>query len=134
MAGQRVTMQMRPSEIESWTRPRVLQMVEEVLSADPEKAKEANNVINNIVCIIQNRPLSLVREYLGEDSGVDGGSIGEPVTRPEYVHILRMHLVGLCFGPMERYFSPPLTPKYCTMLALTNFLWYYFQYHNGAGE
>ena len=130
MAGQRVTMQMRPSEIEPWTRPQVRQMVQEVLSADPEKAKEANNVINNIVCIIQNRPLSLVREYLGEDSGVDGGSIGEPVTRPEYVHILRMHLVDLCFGPMERYFSPPLTPKYCTMLALTNFLWYYFAYHD----
>ena len=130
MAGQHVTMQMSPSEIEPWTRPRVLQMVQEVLSADPEKAKEANNVINNIVCIIQNRPLSLVQEYLGEDICVDGGSIGEPVTQPEYVHLLRMHLVDLCFEPMRWYFSPPLTPKECTILALTNFLWYYFQYQD----
>ena len=132
MAGQRVTWQMRPSEIEPWTEPEVRQMVQDTFSVDDEKAKEAKktNITNNIVFIIHNRPLSLVQEYLGEDICVDGGSIGEPVTRPEYVHILRMHLVGLCFRPMERYFSPPRTPKYCTMLALTNFLWYYFEYHN----
>ena len=111
MIGQKVIMQMSPSEIDPWTEPQVRQMVQDVFSVDDEKAKEAKRVINNIVCIIQNRPLSLVQEYLGEDICVDGGSIGEPVTRPEYVHILRVHLVDLCFKPMMRYFSPPLPPK-----------------------
>ena len=121
MAGQKVIMQMSPSEIEPWAKPKVRQMVQDAFSVDDEKAKEATNVTNNIVFIIHNRPLSLVQEYLGEDICVDRGSIGEPVTQPEYVHLLRMHLVDLCFEPMMWYFSPPLTPKECTILALTNF-------------
>ena len=130
MTGQKVIMQMSPSGIEPWTQPQVRQMVQDVFSVDDEKAKETKNVTNNIVFIIHNRPLSLAQEYLGEDICVDRGSIGEPVTQPEYVHLLRMHLVDLCFEPMRWYFSPPLTPKECTILALTNFLWYYFQYQD----
>ena len=130
MAGQNVITQMSPSEIEPWAKAQVRQMVQDVFSVDDEKAKEAKHVINNIVCSMQSRPLSLVQGYLGEDTCVDGGTIGEPVTQPEYVHILRLHLIDLCLEPMMWYFSPPLTREVCTIIALTNFLWYYFEYHD----
>ena len=130
MAGQHVIMEMSPSEIDLWTKPQVVQMVQDSFSADAEKAKEAKSIIKQTVWHMQSRPLSLVQGYLGEDTCVDGGTIGEPVTQPEYVHILRMHLIDVCLELMMLHFSPPLTRKECTMLALANFCWYYFEYHD----
>ena len=129
MAGQHVIMEMSPSEIDLWTKPQVVQMVQDSFSADAEKAKEAKSIIKQTVWHMQSRPLSLAQGYLGEDTCVDGGTIGGPVTQPEYVH-LRMHLVHVCSEPMMWYFSPPLTPKECTILAVANFFWYYFQYRD----
>ena len=111
MAGQRVTWQMRPSEIGMWTEPKVRQMVQDVFSVDDEKAKEAKRVINNIVCSMQSRLVSLAQGYLGEDTCMDGGTIGEPVTQKEYVHILLCRRRHLCIELMMWYFLPPLTWK-----------------------
>ena len=57
--------------------------------------------------------MALVKEYLGEDPCVDGGTIGEPVTQKEYVHILHEKLKHLCIETMRWYFSPPLSPDVC---------------------
>ena len=74
--------------------------------------------------------MALVKEYLGEDPCVDGGTIGEPVTQKEYVHILHEKLKHLCIETMRWYFSPPLSPDVCFKVALTKFVWYYMEYHN----
>ena len=95
-----------------------------------KKANEARRTLDTIVSSMHRLPLSLVKEYLGEDTCVDGGTIGEPVTQPEYVRILRDLLRHSCLKPMRWYFSPPLTRKECTKFALTKFLWYYLEYHD----
>ena len=130
MDSQYVVMKMSAQDIHPWTESEIQQMIDDSFSEDVDKASVARHAFETILFSMHRLPLSLVKEYLGEDPCVDGGTIGEPVTQKEYVHILHEKLKHLCIETMRWYFSPPLSPDVCFKVALTKFVWYYMEYHN----
>ena len=67
-------------------------------------------------------PLASIKQYLGDDPQIDGGSIGEPTAQPAYARVLRESLHEKILEAGEMYYCPPLSPARTNIECLTDWI------------
>ena len=64
-----------------------------------------------------------VKEFLGHDSPVHGGTMGEPIMQPEYVRLLTKDLSLRVLNNSEFFFCPPWSKVEKGARAVTDYVW-----------
>ena len=64
-----------------------------------------------------------VKEFLGHDSQVHGGTLGDPITQPEYVRLLTKDLSLRVLNNSEFFFCPPWSKVEKGARAVTDYVW-----------
>ena len=64
-----------------------------------------------------------VKEFLGHDSQVHGGTMGDPITQPEYVRLLTKDLSLRVLNNSEFFFCPPWSKVEIRARAVTDYVW-----------
>ena len=67
-----------------WTEEKVIQVCREAFSGDDESGHLFQVWMDNSIAV----PLSEIKAFLGDTETLDGGTIGEPIIQPDYVHEL----------------------------------------------
>ena len=87
----------------------------EVRILSPPLAEEFDRVIAQIH--------ESIKEYLGDDPRIDGGSIGEPIAQPEYALLCRDFLHNTIIKAGEMHYCPPLSRASTNIECLTDWIW-----------
>ena len=69
------------------------------------------------------KPLASIKQYLGDDPRIDGGSIGEPIAQPEYALLCRDFLHNTIIKAGEMHYCPPLSRASTNIECLTDWMW-----------
>ena len=64
-----------------------------------------------------------VKEFLGHDSQVHGGTMGDPITQPEYVRLLTKDLSLRVLNNSEFFFCPPCDKVETGARAVADYVW-----------
>ena len=64
-----------------------------------------------------------VKEFLGHDSQVHGGTMGDPITQPEYVRLLTEDLWHRVVDNSKFFFCPPWSKVEIGARAVTDYVW-----------
>ena len=64
-----------------------------------------------------------VKEFLGHDSQVHGGTVGDPIMQPEYVRLLTKDLSFRVLNNSEFFFCPPWSKVEIRARAVTDYVW-----------
>ena len=106
--------------LQLWTREKVLQVLE---SAAENQEREAMQWLVIWLDESIKEPLTSIKQYLGDDPRIDGGTMGEPIEQPEYACLCRDLLRNKIIEAGEMYYCPPLSPARTNLECLTDWLW-----------
>ena len=116
---QGVVSKVTPSEIEFLTYDVIL-----VIARGAFARKEED--VNFIVLFLEfslKPALIGVKEFLGHDSQVHGGTMGDPITQPEYVRLLTEDLWHRVVDNSKFFFCPPWSKVEIRARAVTDYVW-----------
>ena len=117
---QYLQMTMCIDQIHGWTRDEVRQVLE---SAVENQEREAKQWLVLWLDESIKEPLASIKQYLGDDPRIDGGTIGEPIAQPEYALLCRDSLRGKITEAGKMYYCPPLSPARTNIECLTDWIW-----------
>ena len=117
---QYLQMKMCIDQIHAWTRDEVRQVLESAVENQESEAKQW------LVLWLDEsikKPLASIKEYLGDDPRIDGGSIGEPIAQPEYALLCRDFLHNTIIKAGEMHYCPPVSRASTNIECLTDWIW-----------
>ena len=117
---QYVRTMVRIDQIHAWTRAQVRQ---ELVSAAENQESEAMQMLVIWLDGSIKGPLASIKQFLGDDPSIDGGSIGEPIAQPAYARVLRESLHEKILEAGEMYYCPPPSPARTNIECLTDWIW-----------
>ena len=122
----RVIMELPREELNftEWIEEKVIQVCREAFSGDAESGHLFQVWMDNAIAV----PLSEIKAFLGDTETLDGGTIGEPIIQPDYVHELYELLTDALVSIAKSAVPEDLVLNNNEIGALTmaNYVWHVF--------
>ena len=119
--------------LNAWTEENVLQVCREALI---DRDDESKNLCSHWIDRAIAAPLSTIKAFLGDSEALHGGTMGEPISQPDYVLALRKFFwkvivdIGITFDPPYLV----LNADEKTSQTMSNYIWYAFIDRWGAND
>ena len=85
--------------------------------------KDSRHMLKLLMDQALKSPLSRIKQYLGENPDVSGGTIGNPIIQPAFVGMLRAQLCAVLSRQGRLFFCPPVSTMYASKLLIANYLY-----------
>ena len=106
------------------TRDKVYRVITSALAGD----EQSNGFRNILVEQGHDHVIKRVKEYLGADPNVTGGTEASPIDQPEYVFYIKNILDDTLLRNAMVYFCPPFSNKERLIRCMVDYCWAFIEY------